>query len=108
MIAATTSNGEFYFSINQGRNNSYTLLLFFCRLIRHFNRFKGDWRSKTVFMLDNASYHKGQFIQACFLELKISVMYLGPYQFSMAPIENFFSYVKSRNLNLLDTRVYKK
>ena len=62
LIAAITSNGEYYFSINQGRNNSYTLLLFFCRLIKHFNRFKRNWRSNTIFMLDNASYHKGNFI----------------------------------------------
>ena len=59
IVAATTSKGEFYFTLNQGRNNSYTLLLFFVRLIRHLNRFKGNWRANTVFMLDNASYHKG-------------------------------------------------
>ena len=82
--------------------------MFFCRLIKHFNRFKRNWRSNTIFMLDNASYHKGQFIQRCFLELKICVMYLGPYQFNMAPVENFFSYVKSRNLNPFDTRCEKK
>ena len=59
LIAAINNKGEFYFTINQGRNNSYTLLLFFVRLIRHLNHFGGNWRANTVFMLDNASYHKG-------------------------------------------------
>ena len=78
------------------------------RLIKHLNRFEGNWRPRTVFLLDNASYHKSNFIKECFLGLKISVMYLGPYQFSMAPIENFFSYVKARNLNPMDTRAYAR
>jgi DDE superfamily endonuclease len=71
MIAAISNKGEFYFSINQGRNNSYTLLLFLIRLIKHFNRFKRNWRATTIFMLDNASYHKSDFIKQCFRELKI-------------------------------------
>ena len=108
MVAAISSDGEYYFTINQGRNNGYTLLLFLVRLVRHLNRFKPNWRSKTVFLLDNASYHRSEFLKQCFLEMKISVNYLGPYQFSMAPIENFFSYVKARELNSENYRCNKR
>ena len=51
-ISATTSKGEFYFTLSQGKNNSYTLLLFVIKLVRHLNMFKKDWRYNTVFMLD--------------------------------------------------------
>jgi transposase len=108
IIAAISSNGEFYFTLNSGRNNSLTLLHFFVRLVRHFNLFRPRWRENTVFMLDNASYHKSEDIKKKFLELKLSVIYLGPYQFDMAPIENFFSYIKQRDLNILGNKVYSK
>ena len=108
IIAATTNKGEFYFCLNQGKNNSLTLLHFLVRLVRHFNLFKPGWRANTVFMLDNASYHKSAYIKEQFLQLKLSIMYLGPYQFNMAPIENFFSYIKHRDLNILGSRVYSK
>ena len=35
-------------------------------------------------------------------------MYLGPYQFKMAPVEHFFAYLKNRDLNPLNTRAYSK
>jgi hypothetical protein len=35
----------------------------------------------------------------------IQFMYLGPYQFKLAPVEHVFSLIKSRDLNRLNTRV---
>jgi len=79
IIAALSSQGEFYFTITRGRNNSHTLLLFLVNLVKHFNRFKPNWRANTVFMLDNAQYHRSDYIRQRFLQLGLSVMYLGPY-----------------------------
>jgi len=33
------------------------------------------------------------------MALKVPVMFLGPYQFDMAPVEMFFSFIKGRDLN---------
>ena len=36
--------------------------------------------------------------------LKLPLMFLGPYQFKLAPIELMFSHIKNRDLNPLRTR----
>ena len=58
-----------------------------------------------MIMLDNAPYHRSLAVKKQLLELRIPLMYLGPYQFKMAPIELFFSYIKSKDLNPLHTRI---
>jgi transposase len=35
-------------------------------------------------------------------------MFLGPYQYKMAPVELFFAYIKNRDLNTLKTRNVKE
>ena len=37
-------------------------------------------------------------------ELKVPIMFLGPYQFKLAPVELMFSYIKNRDLNPLNTK----
>jgi hypothetical protein len=44
-------------------------------------------------------------VKAKLEELKVPIMYLGPYHFAMAPAELFFSYIKGKDLNPLHTRV---
>ena len=41
-------------------------------------------------------------------DLKLPLMFLGPYQYSMAPIEMMFSYMKNRDLNPGKTRAASK
>jgi hypothetical protein len=35
-------------------------------------------------------------------------MFLGPYQFAMAPVEKLFAFIKGRDLNPLMRRAYSK
>jgi len=58
-----------------------------------------------MIMIDNAPYHRGNIVKEKLQKLKVPMMYLGPYQFSMAPIELFFSYIKSKDLNPLNSRI---
>jgi hypothetical protein len=58
-----------------------------------------------MIMIDNAPYHRGISVQDQLQKLKVPVMYLGPYQFSMAPIELFFSFIKSKDLNPLNSNI---
>lgn len=58
-----------------------------------------------MIMLDNAPYHRSIAVKSKLQELRIPLMYLGPYQFKMAPIELFFSYIKSKDLNPLRSKI---
>jgi hypothetical protein len=40
--------------------------------------------------------------------LKLPIMFLGPYQFNMAPMELMFSYIKQHDLNYMETTVSSK
>ncbi len=51
-------------------------------------------------MLDNARYHRSHFILEKFQEFKLPILFLGPYHFSMAPVEFMFSFIKNRDLNI--------
>lgn len=56
-------------------------------------------------MIDNAGYHRSANVRARLHELKVPLMYLGPYHFRMAPIEIFFSIMKSHDLNPLGSHL---
>jgi hypothetical protein len=71
--------------------------------------FQNDkWRENTVFMLDNASYHRSNKNLERYQKLNIPIMFLGPYHFKMAPAELMLSYIKHRNLNPLNSNITSK
>jgi transposase len=103
IIAGVSSQGNFYFSINKGKTNSWSFLLFMTKLVQHLNAKNQMWRSSTVIMMDNAPYHRSAFVRQKLEDLKVPIMFLGPYHFRLAPIELFFSYIKQMDLNPLNT-----
>ena len=107
MIGAISSRGEFFYTVNQGKTNSYTFLLFMIKLVEHLNQIDKNWKQNSLIVLDNAQYHRGSVTIEYFENKDIPVLYLGPYHFKMAPIEMFFSYLKSYNLNPLRTKISK-
>ena len=104
IIAAVSSEGRFMFTINSGINNSNTYMLFLIKLSNFLDSINGKWREKTVIMVDNAPYHRSKYMMEKYELLKIPLMFLGPYQFKMAPVELMFSYIKNRDLNPLNTK----
>ena len=58
-----------------------------------------------VIMLDNAPYHRGGNVRGKMADLKVPLMYLGPYHFRMASIEVFFSFMKSHDFNPLHSNL---
>jgi len=79
MIAAASSDGKLMFTINSGRNNSSTFLLFLIKLSDHLDQVNPNWRQNTIIMVDNAPYHRSKLIKEKYASLKIPLMYLGPY-----------------------------
>ena len=91
--------------MNQGKTNSITFLLFIVKLCQHLTAIDKNWRTNTIFMIDNAAYHRAAFTKEKLNALKVPLMYLGPYHFKMAPIEFFFSIIKNHDLNPLKSRI---
>jgi transposase len=104
MMAAVSSEGKFLFTINSGKNNGQTFILFLIKLSEHLDAADGKWRAKTVIMVDNAPYHRSKMVMEKYEQLKIPIMFMGPYQFKLAPVELMFCYIKNRDLNPLNTR----
>jgi transposase len=108
IIAAISSKGEAYFTINNGITNSFTIMNFMVKLIEHLDFLDNNWRNNSIIMLDNARYHKSKLMINLFTRMKIPVMFLGPYHYKMAPVEMFFAFIKNRDLNTLKTRNVKE
>ena len=61
-----------------------------------------------MIVLDNAPYHRSRVMTAWCRELKFPLMFLGPYQYNLAPIELMFCNMKNRDLNPGKTRAASK
>ena len=105
IIAAMCSTGEIWYTANCGKTNSETFCFFLLKLCGHLDSLDIHWRKNTVIMLDNAAYHRGVETQKVMDQLRLPVLYLGPYHFRMAPVEMLFNYVKCRDLNPLRSHV---
>jgi hypothetical protein len=75
--------------------------LHFLKLAKKMDSRSPDCRHNSIVLLDNASYHQGNYSVECYNKLGINILFLGPYQFRMAPVESNFSYIKGHDLNPL-------
>jgi transposase len=108
IIAAVSSKGRIFFSVNQGSTTSITFCYFIASLCQKLDQSSSRWRQSSVFLLDNASFHKSQDTRRALSAFKVPVMFLGPYSFDMAAVEKLFSVIKNRDLNPLALRAYSK
>ena len=79
IIAAVSSDGKFMFTINSGKNNSATFMLFLIKLSNYLDSTNINWRQNTIIMVDNAPYHRSKYMMEKYPLLKIPLMFLGPY-----------------------------
>ena len=59
-------------------------------------------------LIDNAPYHRSKETMEFIARAKVPLMFLGPYQFAMAPVEKLFAFIKARDLNPLLSKAYSK
>lgn len=79
IIAAVSSEGRFMFTINSGKNNSNTFMLFLIKLSNYLDEVSARWRQNTIIMVDNAPYHRSNIMMEKYELLKVPLMFLGPY-----------------------------
>ena len=108
IIAGVSNTGSLYFTINKGPNNSLSVKLFLTKLLQRLDSVDPQWRMTTVLLMDNAKYHKSREMLEFYHRHHLPVMFLGPYHFEMAPVERFFSFLKSRDLNPQNLSLHTK
>jgi hypothetical protein len=79
MIAAASSDGRLMYTINSGKNNSNTFMLFIIKLSNFLDGINHNWRQNTIIMIDNAPYHRSRLMMEKYRVLKVPVLFLGPY-----------------------------
>ena len=58
-----------------------------------------DFREKTVFQFDGATYHRSAETRNFLANMELKTMISGPYGYNIASIEMLFASIKSTNLN---------
>ena len=68
--------------------------MFLTKLVAKLTSEDINWKSKTILLMDNASYHHDEMVLNQLKLQGVDIIFLGPYSFSAAPIELFFSALK--------------
>ncbi len=87
---------------------SEQLCLYLKWLMIKLNKEDKDWKKKTILLLDGASYHRSKETHNYLASKGVKVVIGGPYAFAAAPIEYFFSAIKSTDLNPEGLKTGKK
>ena len=95
MFAAVDSDGNIFYSVSQANNDSSTMSIFTEQLCAMLDERRRGWRKHTVILIDNAPYHASKEAMQMYEQLKVPIMFMGPYSFDVAPCELLFAHFKS-------------
>ena len=99
LIAAMDTLGQVYFAVSQSTVDSEVFKAFMLRLAAILDCEDPDWRNNSIFVVDNASYHRSDDSLEAFRVLNIPVMAAGPYGYDASPCEKLFAHLKVGDLN---------
>ena len=101
IIAAATSAGEVYYTVNNGNNNRYTIWNFVLTLCLLLQSKDPEWRLHYVFQLDNVSFHRSNYFLDKVRCFGVPIFFSGPYSYDGAAVEKVFAQIKAQDLNPL-------
>ena len=99
MIAAVCSQGSLHLALTQVNTNSEVFMMYLTWLTRSLDAGDINWRTNSILLLDGATYHMTPETRAHLIQLRVPVMFSGPYSYRIAPCELFFAYLKQGALN---------
>ena len=73
--------------------------IYFHKLVKVLDKERVGWRTDTVILLDNASYHAAESTLKVFKALRIPIFFTGPHSYDAAPCELFFAAFKRADIN---------
>ena len=79
IIAGISNNNDLFYTFNKGKTNSNTFLLFITKVCNYLSSVNLKWRDNTLFMIDNAGYHRSTYTIENLKQLQVPVFFLGPY-----------------------------
>jgi len=77
MIAALDSEGHIYVSLTQFNTDADVMLMFLSRLANLLSQEDKDWRDNTVWLFDNASYHREKGVREHLRKLGVQTVLSG-------------------------------
>ena len=75
------------------------MVVYLINLFKTLSEENANWKSKSVIMLDNATYHKSIEVLKLFEKEKVQVIFTGPHSYAASPIELFFAAFKREDIN---------
>ncbi|KEJ82907.1 hypothetical protein OXYTRIMIC_083 [Oxytricha trifallax] len=99
ITAAACSNGKLMFTVSNGTTNSSTFINFLILMVKHLSRLDPWWYTNYLIIVDNAPYHKSSVSLEAIELMNLPILFLGPYQYDLAPVEQVFRCIKQRDLN---------
>jgi transposase len=78
------------------------------KLIETLDKEDIEWKKKKILVLDNAAIHRSKLVTNLLSNAQIPYMFLGPYSYRMAPIEELFGHIKKHDLNEMDYTITSK
>jgi transposase len=108
MIAAISSNGDFYYSILQGNVTHKVFLLFLEHLLNTLGKRYSSWKDDVIFLLDNAAIYKAEAVLKYIRARNLRILYSEPYSFDVSPVEMVFANLKKGGWTNGDIRLNSK
>ena len=99
MIVALDTRGQVYLSLLQSNSNAPIMKIFFHSMVKKLDAERPEWRSDTVILLDNATYHTSKSTLKMLAELDVPLLFTGPHSYSASPIELLFAAFKATDIN---------
>ena len=96
LISAIAQTGEHWFAILRGTNTSSTFVDFLKMLMAQLEVSEPDWRSKYLFVFDNAAMHTSRVTMSFLLDYQVPFIPTGVASYSALPVEMMFSHIKRR------------
>ena len=97
-----------FLSLSTVNTGSEQLCLYLKWLIVKLSKQDKNWQETTVLLLDGASYHRSKETRNYLANKGVKVVIGGPYAFSAAPVEHYFSALKRFDLNPDNIKTGKK
>jgi len=92
ILPAYTQDGVLLSRAFQGSTDSAVFEDFIEQLLQHCGRWP---EPKSVIVIDNASFHRGERMEQMCFEAGVKLLYLPPYSPDLYPIEEFFAELKA-------------
>jgi len=108
LIAAIDTGGKSYLSMTQSNVDTEVFLSFMIKLVALLDEEGPNWRPRTVFLIDGASYHKNMDALRQLTNMGLNLLVSAPYSFDGAPVEKFFALLKQGCLDASSMRTGRK